>query len=368
MSKKVYNFNAGPAILPKSALEQAQKELLDYQGAGLSVMEMSHRSKEYDGIIKSAEQRVRRLLNITDDYYVLFLQGGASTQFATIPMNLLTQGKNADYINTGAWSKKAIKEAEGIASKTSSKINVIASGEADGFSKIPNIDNLKINNDSRYVHFTSNNTIYGTQWAKFPETGNIPCICDMSSDIMCKPIDIKKFKMIYAGAQKNIGPSGTTLVIIHKELVESGAEDIPAIFQYRTHVKNPSLYNTPSCYPIYMVDLTLKWLEEEIGGLEKMEKINIEKSNIIYDYMDSTDFYKPAVTDKNSRSWMNVTFRIKKEDLEPKFIEEAKNNGMIGLKGHRSVGGCRASIYNAHPIEGVKALVEFMKKFEKENK
>ena len=362
MSKKVFNFSAGPAVLPQSALREAQENLLDYKGVGFSLLEMSHRSKDFDAVIKSAEARIRRLINISDDYTVLFLQGGASTQFATIPMNFLTKNDSADFISTGVWSQKAIKEAQGIGN-----VNIVASSEDKNFSYIPDLNNVKFNSDAKYVHTTSNNTIYGTQISKFPETGNIPHICDMSSDIMCRPFDMNKFKFVYAGAQKNIGPAGATLVIIHKDMIEKGSKDIPIFFQYRTHSKEPSLYNTPTTFAIYMIDLTMRWLEEEVGGLEKMHDLNKKKANILYDKIDSTDFYKGAA-EKDSRSLMNITFTLPNADLDAKFIKEATELGLSGLKGHRSVGGCRASVYNAHPIEGVQTLVDFMDKFEKNNK
>jgi len=360
MSKRIFNFNAGPAALPLPVLEKAQKEFVNYQGEGLSVMEMSHRSKTFDGIIKDAEQLMKEVMGIPAGYKVIFMQGGATLQFAAIPLNLLPDGASADYINTGAWSKKAIQEAE----KLGKQVKVIASSDDKNFSYIPK--NISINPDATYVHITSNNTIAGTQFSTFPQTGDIPLICDMSSDINCRKIDVSKFALIYAGAQKNMGPSGVTMIIIREELLAKSPDNIPTMTSYKIHGSKDSLYNTPPTFSIYIIKLVLEWMQE-IGGIEAIEKNNNKKASLLYNAMDSSDFYRGTVA-KDSRSIMNVTFRLLNEDLEKKFIAEALENGMIGLKGHRSVGGIRASIYNAVPLEAVEALVLFMEKFEKTNK
>lgn len=359
MSDRIFNFNAGPAALPLAVLEKAQKEFVNYQGEGLSVMEMSHRSKTFDGIIKDAEQLMKDVMGIPAGYKVIFMQGGATLQFAAIPLNLLADNASADYINTGSWSKKAIQEAE----KLGKQIKVIASSEDKNFSYIPK--DFSISPDAAYVHVTSNNTIAGTQFSSFPNTGSIPLICDMSSDINCRKIDVSKFALIYAGAQKNMGPSGVTMVIIREELLGKSPDNIPTMTSYKIHGGKDSLYNTPPTFSIYMIKLVLEWMQE-IGGVEAIEKINNQKAGLIYDAIDSSDFYRGTVA-KDSRSIMNVTFRLPNEDLEKKFIAEALEKGMIGLKGHRSVGGIRASIYNAVPLEAVEALVDFMTKFEKNN-
>ncbi|MFZ5565099.1 MAG: 3-phosphoserine/phosphohydroxythreonine transaminase [Thermodesulfobacteriota bacterium] len=360
MSKRIYNFNAGPAVLPLSVLEEIQATFLDFAGTGMSITEVSHRSKPFENIINDAIARVKRLLGIGDDYQVLFVQGGASLQFSMVPMNLLPAGKSADYVNTGTWSTKAIKEAE-ILGKT---VRVPASSKDRNFAYIPK--NVEFDANAVYVHLTSNNTIKGTQWAAFPDTKGVPIVCDMSSDILSRPLDMKKFGLIYAGAQKNIGPAGVCMVIIRKDMLEKSADNLPSMLMYKTYAESNSLYNTPPCFTIYAIDLVLKWLEESVGGLVKMETINKEKAALLYNLFDASSFYK-GTADKDSRSLMNVTFRLPSEDLEKRFVEEATKNSLGGLKGHRSVGGCRASIYNAMPVEGVKALVEFMKEFEKKN-
>ncbi len=354
---KKHNFYAGPAILPQEVLEKAKAELTSLNGIGLSVMEISHRSKDFDAIITSAEENFKKLLNIPDNYHVLFLQGGASQQFGMIPMNLL-KGGTADYINTGAWAKKAIKEA-----KLFGNVNIVASSEDKDFSYIPKEFNFT--DDCEYVHITSNETIGGVQFNDFPDTGDIPLIADMSSDIMSKKLDISKFGLIYAGAQKNIGPSGVTLVIIRDDLVKNSADGITTMLSYKTHAEKKSLYNTPPSFGIYIIKLVTDWLIE-LGGLDEIEKINAEKAGLLYDKFDSGDFYN-GTANKEDRSKMNVTFRLQSEELEKKFIEEATAAGFIGLKGHRSVGGCRASIYNALPLESVQELVKFMDEFEKNN-
>ena len=358
MGKRIYNFNAGPAALPLPVLEEIKEEFLDYKGSGMSITEVSHRSKWFDDVINEAVERTKRLLKLGDHFKVLFIQGGASLQFCMIPMNLALEGKPVNYINTGTWSTKAIKEAE-IQGKD---VRVIASSEDKNFSCIPK--DYQVNEDAAYLHFTSNNTIKGTQWDEFPRAGSVPLISDMSSDIMSRPFDVNPFGLIYAGAQKNIGPSGTALVIIREDMLARVPANLPTILKYTTFAEKNSLFNTPSCFVIYTINLVLKWLEETIGGLEKMEKINKEKAQILYDFIDQSEFYR-GTTEKDSRSLMNVTFRLPSEELEQKFVAEALKEGLGGLKGHRSVGGCRASIYNATGIEAVKALVAFMAEFEK---
>lgn len=356
MSRK-YNFYAGPAILPLEVMKKAQEELLDFNGIGLSVMEISHRSKDFVAVADAAEAKIRSLLGVPDNYSVLFLQGGASTQFGMIPMNLLKGGK-ADYVNTGSWAKKAIKEA-----KLFGTVNVAGSSEDKNFSYIPEIT---LSSDAVYVHVTSNETIGGIQFQTFPDTGDIPLIVDMSSDIFSRRLDVSKFGMIYAGAQKNMGPAGVTLVIMRNDLIENGADNLTAMLSYRTHKEKDSMYNTPPCFSIYIVKLVMEWLEAN-GGLEAMEAVNDKKAKLLYDAIDGLSLYNGAAEPKD-RSKMNVTFRIAPEELEDKFVKEAAEQGLVGLKGHRSVGGCRASIYNAMPPEGVEALVKFMEKFDKDNK
>lgn len=358
MSKRIHNFNAGPAALPLPVLEEIQAELLDFKGSGMSILEVSHRSKWFDDVINEAVEMTKNLLNLGEDFHVLFIQGGASLQFCMIPMNLSLEGKPLDFIDTGTWSTKAIKEAR-IQGKD---VRVIASSEDKGFSYIPK--DFKVDEDAAYLHFTSNNTIKGTQWAKFPESGNVPLFCDMSSDIMSRPFDAKPFGLIYAGAQKNIGPAGTAMVIIRKDMLERVPDDIPTMLKYTTFSEKNSMFNTPACLVIYTTNLVLKWLQETIGGLEEMEKVNKEKGALIYDFIDQSDFYQGTAA-RDSRSLMNVTFRLPNEDLEKRFVAQAMEEGLGGLKGHRSVGGCRASIYNATDIWAVKDLVAFMAEFEK---
>jgi len=358
MTKRIYNFNAGPATLPLPVLEEARKELLDFKGSGMSILEVSHRSTWFDTVINEAVERTRRLLDLRDDFEVLFIQGGASLQFCMIPMNLNLEAHPVDYINTGTWSTKAIKEAE-IQGRD---VRVIASSEDKNFSYIPK--NFTIDEDAAYVHFTSNNTIKGTQWADFPQAGSVPLVCDMSSDFMSRVFDVRPFGLIYAGAQKNIGPSGTCMVIVRKDMLERTPGTLPAMLKYTTFAEKNSMFNTPSCFTIYIIGLVLKWLEETIGGLEKIEQINQEKGSLIYGFIDQSDFYQGTAS-VDSRSLMNVTFRLPSEDLEKRFVEQALKNGLGGLKGHRSVGGCRASIYNATGIEAVKVLVDFMAEFER---
>ncbi|MDO9265424.1 MAG: 3-phosphoserine/phosphohydroxythreonine transaminase [Desulfosalsimonadaceae bacterium] len=357
---RIFNFNAGPAVLPLPVLEEIQASFLNFNGSGMSITEVSHRSTWFDNVINDAVERTKRLLGLDDKFHVLFLQGGASLQFAMLPMNFLPEGKSADYVNTGTWATKAIKEAK-ILKKTH---RVAATSEDRNFAYIPK--NIPFDKDAVYVHLTSNNTIKGTQWAEFPDTNGVPIIADMSSDIMSRPLDVEKFGVIYAGAQKNIGPAGVCMVIIRDDMLGLIPEGLPSMLNYKTFTESNSMYNTPPCFSIYTIQLVMKWLEETVGGLKAMEAINRKKGGLLYDFMDATEFYR-ATADKDSRSLMNVTFRLPSEDLEKQFIKEATAAGMGGLKGHRSVGGCRASIYNAMPVEGVQTLVDFMKAFEKKN-
>ena len=357
--QRIYNFNAGPAALPLPVLEEIQGEFLNFKNSGMSVTEISHRSSYFDAVIDEAIVRAKRLLNLGDDYHVLFIQGGASMQFGMIPMNFMGDGESADFINTGTWSTKAIKEM-GIQGKTA---NVIASSEDKNFSYIPK--EIRVNTDARFVHLTSNNTIKGTQFYEFPDTNGVPIIADMSSDIFSKPLPVEKFGMIYAGAQKNLGPSGCCMVILRKDFLETANEGLPSMLSYKTYADKNSMYNPPPCFGIYTSGLVLKWMEEEMGGLEKMEAYNIQKADILYDFIDGSEFYK-TTAEKYSRSLMNVTFRLPDEELEKEFVLRATEHGLGGLKGHRSVGGCRASIYNAATMESMYALVEFMESFEKE--
>jgi phosphoserine aminotransferase len=358
MGKRVYNFNAGPAALPLQVLEEIRDEFLDYKGSGMSITEISHRSKWFDDVINEAMERTKRLLGLDDDFQVLFIQGGASLQFCMVPMNLAVAGKPVDYVNTGSWSTKAIKEAE-IQGK---EVRVIASSKDRDFSYIPR--DVEGDRKACYLHFTSNNTIKGTQWAGFPKTNGVPLVSDMSSDFMSRPMDVRPFGLIYAGAQKNIGPAGTAMVIIRKDMLERVPDNIPTMLKYSTFTEKNSMFNTPSCFVVYTIGLVLKWLEEAIGGLGEMGRINREKAKTLYDFIDGSQFYR-GTADPDSRSMMNVTFRLPDEDLEKRFVDQALENDMEGLKGHRSVGGCRASLYNATGMEAVKALVEFMAEFER---
>ena len=357
---RVYNFSAGPAVLPVEVLETARDEMLNYNNSGMSVMEMSHRSKTYDDIIKTAERDLRELMNIPDNYKVLFLQGGAHLQFSMVPINLLKNGV-ADYIVTGQWAKKAYTEAQKYG-----KINKIATSEDKTFSYIPDCSDLNISPDADYVYICENNTIYGTKFHTLPNTKGKDLVADMSSCFLSEPVDVKKYGLIYAGVQKNVGPAGVQIVIIREDLIR---EDLPSwcptMLKYKTHSDNDSLYNTPPAYGIYICGLVFKWLKK-MGGLEKMKEINEKKAKILYDFLDNSKLFKGTV-EKSSRSLMNVPFVTGNEDLDKKFIEEAKKVGLLQLKGHRTVGGMRASLYNAMPIEGVEALVKFMEKFEKEN-
>ena len=358
---RIYNFSAGPAMLPEEVLKTAAAEMLDYHDSGMSVMEMSHRSKIYQSIIDEAEADLRKLIGIPENYKVLFMQGGATLGFAMIPMNFMVKGK-IDLINTGVWTKKAIKDA-----KLYGEVNVVASGEENGFKKIPDVKSIKFNPDADYVYMCDNNTIYGTKFKEYPETGNVPLICDMSSCFLSEPIDVKKFGMIYAGAQKNVGPAGVTICIIRDDLLaRTPRQPLPAYLDYRLHAENGSMYNTPPTYGIYICGLVFKWLLKE-GGLEARKTNNEKKAKILYDYLDSSKFFKPYV-DKDSRSLMNVTFRTPSDEIDAEFLEGAKKYRFTNLKGHRSTGGLRASLYNAMPIAGVEALVKYMKEFEEAHK
>lgn len=358
---RIFNFSAGPAMLPEEVLETAAREMLDYKGSGMSVMEMSHRSKVYQAIIDEAEADLRKLIGIPENYKVLFLQGGATLQFALIPLNFMFTGK-ADYINTGVWTKKAIKDA-----KLFGEVNVVATGEADNFKTIPDVKSIKFNKDADYVYMCDNNTIFGSKFPEYPNTGNVPLICDMSSCFLSEPIDIKKFGVVYAGAQKNVGPAGVTILIIRDDLLAKAPRNpLPAYFDYRLHAENGSMYNTPPTYGIYICGLVFKWLLNN-GGLVARKKANEEKAKILYDYLDHSKLFTPYVNPKN-RSLMNVTFRTPSEELDAEFLEGAKKYRFTNLKGHRLTGGLRASIYNAMPKEGVEALVKYMKEFEEAHK
>lgn len=359
MAKRLYNFNPGPAILPVPVLEEASKSILEFQNLGMSLLEISHRSKEYEKVNQQAEQDMKEIMGLSDDYRVIFLGGGASLQFVMVPMNFLHEGTVADYINTGEWSTRAIKEAKNIG-----EVNIAASSEDKKFTYIPKRFNWT--KDAQYVHMTTNNTIYGTQWHFLPDVGNIPLIADMSSDILSRQLDFSKFSLIYAGAQKNLGPAGVTVIVIRQSLLEKCSDKLTTYLNYKTHVKNNSLYNTPPVFAIYVVHLVLQWIKEQ-GGLKEIEKMNKKKADLLYHTLDEhSDFYRPYA-EMDSRSWMNITFRMPSEDLENKFSQEAKEKGLYGLKGHRSVGGMRASIYNAFPYEGVEKLVDFMEAFAKAN-
>lgn len=358
---RVYNFSAGPAVLPEEVLKEAAEEMLDYNGTGMSVMEMSHRSKAFEEIITDAEKSLRELMNIPDNYKVLFLQGGGSQQFAMIPMNLM-KNRVADYIKTGQWSKKAIEEA-----KIYGQVNVIASSEDKNYTYIPDLKNLKISDDADYVYICHNETVHGIKYNDIPKIGDKILVADMSSDFLSEPVDVSKYGLIYAGAQKNIGPAGVVVVIIREDLIKDDVlAGTPTMLKYKIHADNKSLYNTPPAYGIYICGKVFKWLQNK-GGLEAMKKINEKKAAILYDYLDSSCMFKGTVA-KKDRSLMNVPFITGSDELDAKFVKAAKVAGFENIKGHRSVGGMRASIYNAMPIEGVKALVEFIKKFEEENK
>ena len=357
---RVYNFSAGPSMLPESVLKKAAEEMLDYHGCGQSVMEMSHRSKVFQSIIDEAEALVRELMNVPDNYKVLFLQGGASTQFAAIPLNFMNKNGKADYIVTGQWAKKAYEEALKYGDA-----KVVASSADKTFSYIPKTTNADFRKDADYVYYCMNNTIYGTLFNYIPDTGDIPLICDVSSCFMSEPLDVSKFAVLYGGAQKNIAPAGLVIAIVREDMLGNARDITPTMLNYKVHADNGSMYNTPPCYIIYMCKLVLEWIKSK-GGIEGIGKLNREKAAILYDFLDSSKMFKGTVV-KEDRSLMNVPFVTDSDELNAKFIKEAEENGFVNLKGHRSVGGMRASIYNAMPIEGVKKLVEFMKKFEEEN-
>jgi len=361
MEKRIYNFAAGPAILPEPVLKEAQEQLWALPGVGMSILEISHRSKVFDKIIAEAKEGLKSLLGINDNYELLFLQGGASLQFSMIPLNLMVKNKKADYIVTGSWSKKAVKEAKRVGT-----VNIAASTEEGNFKRIPKQEELKLDPQADYVHFTSNNTIFGTEWHKEPEVGNVPLVCDASSDMLHKKIDVNKYALIYAGAQKNMGPSGVTFIILRKDMLERSSDSLHTMLNYKTHIENNSLYNTPNVFGIYIINLVCKWLKG-LGGLDGMYKINKEKADILYKCIDESGGFYKGHADKDSRSLMNITFNLATEDLEKKLVSEATAAGFDGLKGHRSVGGLRASIYNAFPKKGVEDLVSFMKNFQKKN-
>lgn len=354
-----YNFSAGPAMLPAEVMKIAQEEFCNYDNTGSGIMELSHRGPQFSKVIEQAEANIRKLMNISDDYAVCFIQGGASMQFAMIPMNLMLPGQGADYADTGTWSAKAAKEAQRFG-----EVNFCASSKASNYDNVPVIRHWKMSENPSYVHITSNNTVAGTQYHSFPETGDVPLIADMSSDIMSHVIDVNDFGLIYAGAQKNLGPSGVALVIIRKDLAERTG-DIPTMLRYSTYIDKQSMFNTPPTYAIYMLKLVSDWLLEK-GGIEKIEKINDMKSESLYELIDRSDFYRSPV-DGGSRSRMNVVYRLPSEELEAQFVKEAAAQGLTGLKGHRSVGGIRASIYNAMPLAGVETLIDFMIDFENKN-
>ena len=357
---RIHNFSAGPAVLPVKVLEQVQRDLLSLPGVGMSVLEISHRSPAFDEIIEGCEADLRKLANIPGNYKVLFLQGGASLQFSMVPMNLLPAGGSADYIVTGVWAEKAVKEAKRVGT-----VKVAGSTAAEKFTRVPRQDELTLDPNAAYVHLTTNNTIYGTQWREIPDTGNVPLVADTSSDMYSRPIDVSKYGLIYAGAQKNLAPAGLTLVIVREDLLARTPATLPTMLQYPVHVENKSMYNTPPVFPIYVMRLVLGWLLEQ-GGLAAVEQVNERKARKIYAEIDRTGFYRGHAT-PDSRSRMNITFRLPSEELEKKFAKEATAAGLDGLKGHRSVGGMRASIYNAFPEPGVDALVQFMQEFERRN-
>jgi len=360
MSRK-YNFNAGPSTLPLSVLEELQQDLVDYKGMGLSLLEDSHRAPTYEAVHHEAVALFRELLGIPESHKVLFLGGGATLQFAMVPMNFLAAGKSAAYVNSGAWGKKAIEDAKKLG-----QVQIVFDGKESNFTTLPDPASVKVDPASAYLHFTSNETIGGLQWKGWPETGEVPLICDMSSDIFSRAVPVKKFAYIYAGAQKNMGPAGVTVVIIRKDLAENAPPNLPTMLQYSTHIENSSTFNTCPVMAIFVVHEVMKWLKE-MGGVPEMEKVNNKKAALIYDILDNSSFYRGTVQ-KDSRSKMNIPFRLPTEDLEAEFLSQANKNNLKGLKGHRSVGGMRASIYNAMPIEGVQKLVDFMADFEKSHK
>ena len=354
--ERAYNFSPGPAMLPVSVLEEARENMLSLAGSGVGICEISHRSKEFSAIIEQAEADLRALLNMTDDHSVLFLQGGATLQFSMAAMNLLGEGQVADYILTGGWSKKALAEAKKVG-----EVHVAASTEQESFRRIPGPEEIRLSRSPAYVHFTSNNTLFGTQWREEPPAGGAPLVCDASSDILSRPLDISKYALMYGGAQKNLGPAGVTLVIIRRDLLERSEDSLPVLLNYKKMVEGKSLYNTPPAFGVYLVGLVAKWLRAN-GGLAEMHRRNQEKARLLYEALDANPFFRPHAA-KDSRSLMNLTWRLPTEELEAGFVAEATANNMRNLKGHRSVGGLRASIYNAFPKEGVEALVSFMTDF-----
>jgi phosphoserine aminotransferase len=358
MENRLHNFNAGPAALPLPVLEKIKENFLSFHGSGMSITEISHRSPLFEEVLDDAIERTRRLLGLSDEYHVLFIQGGASMQFCMIPMNLALHGKSLNYIDTGVWSTKAIKEAR----QQVQDVTVIASSEDKSFSYIPT--DYRVDKEASYLHFTSNNTIRGTQWHQFPDGDGVPLIADMSSDFMSRPIDIKPFGMIYAGAQKNIGPSGIAMVIIREDMLNRVPHNLPTMLKYTSYKENKSLYNTPPTFAIYVIDLVLAWLEDTVGGLEKIEEVNKQKASLIYEVIDESEIYQ-GMAEPSSRSLMNITFHLSDETLEERFLVEARNKGLQGLNGHRSAGGCRASLYNAVTLESTKRLAAFMREFEK---
>lgn len=357
--KQIFNFSAGPAVLPKPVLERAQAEMLDWHGSGMSVMEMSHRGKEFTSILEKTEADLRQLLSIPANYKVLFLQGGAIAENAIIPMNLLN-GKSADYVVTGSWSKRSVEDA-----KAYGQINIAANAEATGFTTVPTFSDWKLNKEAAYVHYCTNETINGVEFLDVPETHGVPIVADMSSHILSRPIDVSKYGVIYGGAQKNIGPAGLCLVIVREDLLDQASALTPAVFHWKTQADNQSMINTPPTYSIYIAGLVFEWLLAQ-GGVDAIEKVNIAKANLLYHYLDQTEFYDNLIQ-KEYRSRMNIPFRLRDESLNDAFLKAADTQGLLQLKGHRSVGGMRASIYNAMPIEGVQALVEFMQAFEQKN-
>ena len=359
--KRVYNFSAGPSMLPEPVLRRAAEEMLDYKGSGQSVMEMSHRSKIYEGIICSAESLLREVMKIPDNYKVLFLQGGASLQFAMVPLNLMSRNRKADFVLTGQWATKAYKEAARYG-----EANVVASSKDKTFTYIPELDPASFSKDADYFHICMNNTIYGTVYHKLPETGSVPLAADVSSCILSTPLDVSKFGLLYAGAQKNMGPAGLTVVIVREDLIGHAREATPTMLNYQTHTESGSMFNTPPCYAIYICGLVLDWLKNTVGGLEEMEKINRKKAGVLYDFLDGSRLFRGTVVPKD-RSLMNIPFVTGSAELDAKFVAEAAENGFVNLKGHRTVGGMRASVYNAMPVEGVERLAAFMEKFEKAN-
>lgn len=359
--QRVYNFNAGPATLPLPVLEEAQQQMLDFQGLGMSILEISHRSPHFEALIHEAEALTRELFSIPEGYRVLFLQGGASLQFSMVPMNLLREGATADYILTGSWSEKALKEAEKVGS-----VHVAATTQEENYRRIPGVDEITLSAQPAYVHFTSNNTIYGTQWRALPTLGDALLVADMSSDLLSRPVDIRPYGIIYGGLQKNAGPAGATMVIIREDLLDLAPKSIPTMLRYAIHAKNDSLYNTPPVFSIYVCLLVLRWLKNN-GGLDVMAARNAEKAALIYDVIDGSGGFYRGHAEPDSRSLMNITFRLADEDKEKQFLKEAKAAGFVGLPGHRSVGGIRASTYNAMPKEGCEALASFMKEYQAQN-